>query len=137
VYRRDYAVHHGRGLLERERELATLRDGVGRARAGEGTLLLIEAPAGVGKTVLCREACSLAERQQIMPLEARGSQLEQPFAFGVVRRLLDPVTSKEAGAPACSRAALVRRRGYLSPASGGRTVPISGSKRSTACTGWW
>jgi DNA-binding CsgD family transcriptional regulator len=85
------------GLLERERELATLRDGVGRARAGEGTLLLIEAAAGVGKTVLCREARSLAERQQIMPLEARGSQLEQPFAFGVVRQLLDPVTSKEGG----------------------------------------
>ena len=47
--------------------------------------------------MLCREARSLAEQQQIMPLEARGSQLEQPFAFGIVRQLLEPVTSKEPG----------------------------------------
>ena len=39
----------------------------------------------------------MAERQRIVPLEARGSQLEQPFAFGVVRQLLEPVTSKEPG----------------------------------------
>jgi DNA-binding CsgD family transcriptional regulator len=84
-------------LLERERELATLLEGVDRARAGDGTLLLIEAPAGVGKTVLLREAGSMAERQRIVSLEARGSQLEQPFAFGVVRQLLEPVTSKEPG----------------------------------------
>jgi DNA-binding CsgD family transcriptional regulator len=84
-------------LLERERELATLREGVDRARAGDGTLLLIEAPPGVGKTVLLREAGSTAERLRIAPLEARGSQLEQPFAFGVVRQLLEPVTSNEPG----------------------------------------
>src|SRR5438046_2616031 len=36
----------GDALLERERELETLRDGVDRACAGEGTLLLIEGPAG-------------------------------------------------------------------------------------------
>ena len=40
----------------RERELETLRAGRGRARAGEGMLLLIEVPAGVGKTVLARGA---------------------------------------------------------------------------------
>ena len=74
-----------------------LREGVESARAGEGTLLLIEGPAGVGKTVLVREARSVAERERIMPLEARGSQLEQPFAFGVVRQLLEPVISREPG----------------------------------------
>jgi len=39
-------------LLEREGELETLREGLDRACAGEGTLLLIEGPAGAGKTVL-------------------------------------------------------------------------------------
>ncbi|MGZ6589863.1 MAG: AAA family ATPase, partial [Solirubrobacteraceae bacterium] len=78
-------------LLERERELETLREGLDRACAGEGTLLLIEGPAGVGKTELAREARAAAERARIMPLEARGSELEQPFAFGVVRQLLEPV----------------------------------------------
>jgi len=84
-------------LLERERELETLRDGLDHAGAGEGTLLLIEGPAGAGKTVLAREARAAAERARMMPLEARGSELEQPFAFGVVRQLLEPVISKEPG----------------------------------------
>ena len=84
-------------LLERERELKTLRDGLDRACAGEGTLLLIEGPAGAGKTVLAREARAAAEQARMMPLEARGSELERPFAFGVVRQLLEPVLSKEPG----------------------------------------
>ena len=84
-------------LLERERELETLRDGVDRACVGEGTLLLIEGPAGAGKTVLAREARGAAERARMMPLEARGSELEQPFAFGVVRQLLEPVIGKDPG----------------------------------------
>ena len=82
-------------LLERERELETLREGLDRACAGEGTLLLIEGPAGAGKTVLAREARAAGERARMMPLEARGSELEQPFAFGVVRQLLETVISKE------------------------------------------
>src|SRR5215475_1816274 len=88
---------YGGVLLERERELETLRDGLDHACAGEGTLLLIEGPAGAGKTVLAREARAAAERARIMPLEARGSELEQPFAFGVVRQLLEPVIRKESG----------------------------------------
>src|SRR5215470_9778444 len=91
------AFARGGALLERERELEALRDGVDRACAGEGTLLLIEGPAGAGKTVLAREARAAAERAQMMPLQARGSELERPFAFGVVRQLLEPVISKERG----------------------------------------
>src|SRR5215469_6140424 len=84
-------------LLERERELEMLRDGVDRACVGEGTLLLIEGPAGAGKTVLAREARTVAEQAQMMPLEAKGSELEQSFAFGVVRQLLEPVISRDPG----------------------------------------
>jgi DNA-binding CsgD family transcriptional regulator len=81
-------------LLERERELKTLREGLDRTCAGEGALLLIEGPAGVGKTALLREARAAADRAGITPLEARSSQLEQPFAFGVVRQLLEPVITR-------------------------------------------
>src|SRR5262250_2903178 len=91
------AFARGGALLERERELETLRDGVDRACAGEGMLLLIEGPAGAGKTVLAREARAVAERARMMPLEARSSELEQSFAFGVVRQLLEPVISKDFG----------------------------------------
>lgn len=78
-------------LRERERELGALREGLERACAGAGTLLLVEGPAGVGKTELVREARAAAVRAHVMPLEARGSELEQPFAFGIVRQLLEPM----------------------------------------------
>ena len=37
-----------------------------------------------------REARAAAVRARVTPLEARGSELEQPFAFGIVRQLLEP-----------------------------------------------
>ena len=77
-------------LLERELEKDAIRDAFARARAGEGALILVEGPAGVGKTELSREARLAAERARLTPLEGRGSELEQPFAFGVVHQLLDP-----------------------------------------------
>ena len=77
-------------LRERERELVALREGIEGASAGAGTLLLVEGPAGVGKTELVREARAAAVRARVTPLEARGSELEQPFAFGIVRQLLEP-----------------------------------------------
>ena len=84
-------------LLERERELGAFDEGLERACAGEGTLLLIEGPAGVGKSELVREARAAAERAHVMPLEARGSELEQRFAFGAIRQLLEPVINAPSG----------------------------------------
>jgi DNA-binding NarL/FixJ family response regulator len=84
-------------LLERERELQMLREGMDRAIAGEGTLVLIEGPAGVGKTVLARAAGELAEQTGLRVLEARASELEQPFGFGVVRQLLESEAMGVAG----------------------------------------
>jgi DNA-binding CsgD family transcriptional regulator len=101
----------GGGPLERERELETVRDGLARARAGDGALLMIEGPAGVGKTVLARAARAAASQAGMLPLEARGSELEQPFAFGVVRQLLEPAVTGErarAGLFAGSAAAAAR-----------------------------
>ena len=83
--------------LERERELGTLREGLDRAAGGEGTLVLIEGPAGVGKSELVREARGVAERTGVLAVEARGSELERAFAFGVVRQLLEPVINGPAG----------------------------------------
>jgi DNA-binding CsgD family transcriptional regulator len=85
------------GLLERERELLMLRDGLARACAGDGALLLIEGPPGVGKTALIRRARAQAEQAGVLPLEATGSEFEQPFAFGVVRQLLEPVIRQNPG----------------------------------------
>ena len=95
-----------------------------RAVGGEGTLVLIEGPPGAGKTELQREARSAAERAGMTVLAARGSELEQPFAFGVVRQLLEPIISEQlagselfagAAAPAIRLFELDER-----PAAGGR-----------------
>jgi DNA-binding CsgD family transcriptional regulator len=91
VYRRLVPLATGVALLEREREVGALREGLDRACSGEGTLLLVQGPAGVGKTELVREARAAAARARMTVLEARASELERPFAFGVVRQLLEPV----------------------------------------------
>jgi DNA-binding CsgD family transcriptional regulator len=84
-------------LRERESELGALREGLERASAGAGTLLLVEGPAGVGKTELVRGARAAAVQAGVTPLEARGSELEQPFAFGIVRQLLEPMIGEAPG----------------------------------------
>ncbi len=81
-------------LLEREHELEALRRGLGGGGSGDGTLLLIEGPPGVGKTELVREARAMADQARILSLEGRGSELERQFAFGVVRQLLEPALNE-------------------------------------------
>ncbi len=97
MYRPIVPLDTGAALLEREQELLAVRDGLERARVGEGALLLVEAPPGVGKTELLREARATARRAQLTTLEARGSELERPFAFGIVRQLLEPVIRTSSG----------------------------------------
>jgi DNA-binding CsgD family transcriptional regulator len=94
VYRRIVSFTARQALRERERELEEVRLALDRACAGEGSLVLIEGPAGVGKTELLRAARVAAERVSVAPLQARSSELEQPFAFGVLRQLLEPVINE-------------------------------------------
>ena len=79
-------------LLEREGELAALRDVLSR----HGSVAVIEAPAGVGKTALMDAARAIAEDSGLLVLTARGAELEQAFAFGVVRQLFEHGASTEA-----------------------------------------
>jgi DNA-binding CsgD family transcriptional regulator len=77
-------------LLERERELQALDAMIAAACRGEGRLIAVEGPAGIGKTRLLVEARAQAQARMRV-LVARGSQLEQDFAYGVVRQLFEPV----------------------------------------------
>jgi DNA-binding CsgD family transcriptional regulator len=76
-------------LLEREPELAALGGAVARTREGAGGCLLIEGPAGVGKSRLLASARSLAADAGLRVFDSRGSALEREFAFGVARQLFE------------------------------------------------
>jgi len=76
-------------LLDREDDLATLDRAQAEAVAGDGRVLLIEGPPGIGKTVLLDELRRRARASGIEVLTARGGELECGFGFGVVRQLLE------------------------------------------------
>ncbi|MCS7477105.1 AAA family ATPase [Umezawaea endophytica] len=83
------------GLVERDTELHALRELVLRVEAGHGGLAMVEAGAGLGKTVLLRHLRGLAADHGCVVLSARGAELERDFAFGVVRQLLEPVLPRD------------------------------------------
>jgi DNA-binding CsgD family transcriptional regulator len=76
-------------LLERDLELEALRRALARAREGEGGLVAVEGPAGIGKTRLLRAGQALAEEHELLVLAARGGELETEFPNGVVRQLIE------------------------------------------------
>jgi class 3 adenylate cyclase/DNA-binding CsgD family transcriptional regulator len=77
-------------LLEREAEVAALHAVVDGAASGAGRVVAIEGRAGMGKTRLVAEARALATDVGFEVLVARSADLEQEFAFGVVRQLFEP-----------------------------------------------
>ena len=77
-------------LVERERELDTLRALLADARVGRGALALLEAPAGHGKTALLRALRAQGAASGSTVLHAVGAELERDFAFGIVRQLFEP-----------------------------------------------
>jgi DNA-binding CsgD family transcriptional regulator len=80
-----------RDLLERWRELDSLREALSRAGAGRGGALVIDGPAGIGKTALLRRARALANEGEMTVVTGRGRELEREFPFGVARQLFEPV----------------------------------------------
>jgi DNA-binding CsgD family transcriptional regulator len=80
-----------KALLERDAELAALAARLDGARAGGGALLVVEGPPGIGKTSLLTVAAQAARERHMTVLHACGAPLEQTFAFGIARQLLEPV----------------------------------------------
>jgi DNA-binding CsgD family transcriptional regulator len=77
------------GLLERDHELATARAWLDEVSAGRGRLLLIEAPAGLGKSSLIEQVRRLASAEFFV-LSAAGREVEQDLGWGVARSLFEP-----------------------------------------------
>jgi hypothetical protein len=78
-----------RPLLERTGELEAIRSLLGRCVAGEGAVLIVEGPPGIGKTVLLESARASAPDAGVRVLSARGGELEREFAHAVVRELFE------------------------------------------------
>jgi DNA-binding CsgD family transcriptional regulator len=83
-------------LLEREGDMDVLDGALAAAAAGTGAAVLVEGPAGIGKTRLLAAAAELARARGMTVLAATGSRLESDFAFGVVGQLLGPVLDESA-----------------------------------------
>ena len=64
-------------LLERGGELERIGSVVQRARAGHGSALVIEGPAGIGKAALLAAARQTAESAGFSVLRARDAELER------------------------------------------------------------
>jgi len=93
------------GIVEREADLSRLEQHV--ADRASAAVLLVQGPAGIGKTRLITEARTRAHQAGRLVLAARGTQLEHRFAFGVVRQLFEPFL---AGADPADRAELLAGR---------------------------
>ena len=85
-------------LLERAQEMETIESVIGDVGEGGGRLLLIEGPAGIGKTRLLWETRRLAAERGLRCLGARCDDLEAEVAFGVASQLLTaPLQRASAG----------------------------------------
>jgi DNA-binding CsgD family transcriptional regulator len=86
----------GAPLLEREQELGALDALFGTRDGGGSGLILIEGPAGIGKSSLMAQLRERARREGVTVLAAHGSDLEREFPFGVVRQLFEPLLAEPA-----------------------------------------
>jgi DNA-binding CsgD family transcriptional regulator len=124
----------GRPLLERRQELARIESALAGARAGGGRFVVVEGPAGIGKTALLVAARAAAAEHGMRVLRSRGAELEREFAFGVVRQLFEPALAEASEleraellqAGAAGAAALFGLPGTPA-ASGGRSTGIDPS----------
>ena len=109
-------------LLERERELAEVERLLDGVRSGSGELLVVESPAGAGKTRLIEAVCEAASAREMAVLATTASELERNLAFGVVRSLFEPSLTNSTSA---------RRRSLLSGAAG-LAAPVVAPRPSAA-----
>jgi DNA-binding CsgD family transcriptional regulator len=76
-------------LLERDAEVSLIERLLADAPAGRGALLLLQGPAGIGKSRLLSAARKRAEELGFSVLHARGGEFEREFPHGVVRQLYE------------------------------------------------
>jgi DNA-binding CsgD family transcriptional regulator/tetratricopeptide (TPR) repeat protein len=81
-------------LLERSDELARIESALADARTGHGRFVVVEGPAGIGKTALLAAARATAAEGGMQVLRSRATEMETNFAFGIARQLFEPPLAK-------------------------------------------
>jgi hypothetical protein len=76
-------------LLERDTEVQVIAALAQGAEHGSGALVVVEAPAGLGKSALLDHAAASASAAGLLVLRARGHQLECAFGWGIARSLFE------------------------------------------------
>ena len=84
-------------LLEREGPLAAIEELIDSAASSEGSALVVEAAAGLGKSALLAVAQDRGVARGLTVAFAGGADLERDFPFGIVRQLFEPLIAREAG----------------------------------------
>lgn len=108
--RRAYRRGMPRVLLQRDAEMAALDSRLAAVRSGAGRLILVEGPAGIGKSSLIVAAAQAAAAGGVRVLRAWGGPLEHDAGWGIARQLFAPLRGgAEWDAFAVGAAALARR----------------------------
>ena len=84
-------------LIERAVELGVLAGAVRRLADGAGGVVVLDAPAGMGKTALLERAALFAADSGCLVRRAAPGPLERHFPFGVVRALLEAPLREASG----------------------------------------
>ena len=84
-------------ILDRDTALAAVSAAVAAAAAGRGRVILLDGPAGIGKSAVLRAAAAEAAAGGLRTLSARGLSLEQGFTYGIVRQLFEPARAAAPG----------------------------------------
>src|SRR5687768_10464732 len=97
-------------MLQRDAELAALGHRLDDICAGSGRVVVVEGPAGIGKSSLLAAAARTADGARVRTLRAWGGPLEREAAWGIARQLFAPVYGgPEWPALAVGAAGLARR----------------------------
>ena len=111
-------------LVEREEALAAIDEHLDAVASSEGSVLAIQAAAGLGKTTVLEVVRERATERGLRVAKARGADLERDFSFGVVRQLLEP----------CAARATVDRRRELFDGSAQLAAPILAASSPVAAS---
>ena len=84
----------GDELLDRENDLVAIDEVLAAVGRAAGAVMLIEGPAGIGKTALLGRLRQRANQLGFSVQTARGGELERGFGFGIVHQLLETVLAK-------------------------------------------